>query len=110
MNKELYKALSKARAEFPKIVKDSQGQRGKYAKLPDVLEVVVPVLEKNGLYLEQPTVWRDGFAMLNTRIIHIETGQSLNPYSPLPLKKVETTLVKTKKKVVPRPITRDINL
>ena len=75
--KELYMALIKARAAIGPIYKTSKAHRSKYAKLPDVLELIVPALEAQDLHLEQPTCDADekGGTPIITRIVHGPTGQ-----------------------------------
>lgn len=96
-NKELYRALSKARSEFPALIKDQKGGKGKYIKFPDVLGEVVPILKSNGLYLEQPTIWKDGFVLLNTKIRHVETGQYTESFFPLTIDESATGVSKDQK-------------
>lgn len=68
--KSLVAALLAARQNFPKIVKNKQGQAGnrpfKYAPLDEVLEAVMPVLFANGLLLTQGTEGHE----LVTRLDH----------------------------------------
>lgn len=56
MEKEtLYTALLKAQKEFPLIKKEDSNPffKSKYAGLPSILEVVMPILNKHGIILTQ---------------------------------------------------------
>ncbi len=74
--KELYLALLKSQSEYPKISKGTLAHKHKYATYDQVLEIVRPILNANGLYMEQPTHYDiEGNKILETRIIHVSTGQ-----------------------------------
>lgn len=51
----IYTALLKAQMEFPNVKKSSSNPffKSKYAGLDSVLEVVTPILNKNGLFIAQ---------------------------------------------------------
>ncbi len=57
LNKELVEALIKSRCEFPDIPKTKTGRVGshsyKYADLGDIIPLITPILNKNGLLLTQ---------------------------------------------------------
>lgn len=75
----LHKALAKAQSEFPLIKKEDSNPffKSKYAGLPSVLEVVLPKLHKNGLYLVQTPVSEGERIGVKTEIIHAESGESV---------------------------------
>lgn len=59
MEKEtLYTALLKAQREFPLIKKEDSNPffKSKYAGLPSILEVVLPILNKHGIVLVQAPI------------------------------------------------------
>lgn len=75
----LHKALAKAQSEFPLIKKGETNPffRSKYAGLPNVLEVVLPILHKNGLYVVQSPINEGDRIGVKTIITHAESGESL---------------------------------
>lgn len=77
--KTLHQALAKAQEEFPLVKKTDSNPffKSKYAGLPSVLEVVLPVLHKNGLYLSQSPITDGERIGIKTKIIHAETGETL---------------------------------
>jgi hypothetical protein len=79
---ELIKALIKARAEFPPILKDKNNPHFKvsYASLDSVLDAVTPVLCKHGLVIVQ--VMEKG-GILKTQLFH-ESGEVLTSEYELP--------------------------
>lgn len=79
MQDTLHKALAKAQSEFPLVKKEDSNPffKSRYAGLPSVLEVALPVLHKNGLYLSQSPI-NDGERVgVKTRITHAESGEML---------------------------------
>lgn len=76
----LHKALAKAQSEFPLIKKEDTNPffKVKYAGLPSVLEVVLPVLHANGLYLVQTPVSDGERIGVVTDITHAETGECIS--------------------------------
>lgn len=75
----LHIALAKAQTEFPLVKKTDANPffKSKYAGLPSVLEVVLPVLHKNGLYLSQSPISEGERVGIKTKIIHAESGEML---------------------------------
>ena len=78
--KELFNSVSNFQVECPKISKDSNNpffsdakRKVNYASLPHILTVITPILKKNGLLIVQPVVNN----CVVTKLIHIETGQTL---------------------------------
>jgi len=82
---ELASAFIKAQAKFPQIPKNKTANIGKYtykyADLPDILDAVIPVLNKHGLGIIQRP---DGESLV-TSIIH-ESGEMMHGTIPLPSK------------------------
>ena len=50
--KNLYKSLAKFQKEVKNIPKNSKGYGYDYAKLEDIIRIVTPTLNKNGLVLK----------------------------------------------------------
>lgn len=78
--KELFQAVANFQMECPKISKDSNNpffsdakRKVNYASLPHILNVITPILKKNGLVIVQPVM----NTCVVTKLIHIETGQTL---------------------------------
>lgn len=78
--KELFNAIANFQMECPKISKDSNNpffsdakRKVNYASLPHILNVITPILKKNGLVIVQPVM----NTCVVTKLIHIETGQTL---------------------------------
>lgn len=79
MQNTLHKALAKAQSEFPLVKKEDSNPffKSKYAGLPAVLEVALPVLHKNGLYLSQAPISEGERIGVKTTITHAESGDSI---------------------------------
>ena len=76
MEKEtLYTAFLKAQSEFPLIKKQDTNPffKSKYAGLPSVLEVVLPILHKNNLSVTQIPVTEGERIGVHTIIVHTPT-------------------------------------
>jgi len=85
--KNLVKALLEVQKEIenPKNTEINPYYRSKYAPLPDILNLVRPLLAKNGLVLYQDVgSTEDGAVCVRTHLIH-ESGESLST-SPLYMK------------------------
>ncbi|MBC7318137.1 ERF family protein [Candidatus Bipolaricaulota bacterium] len=85
--KNLVKALLEVQKEIenPKNTEINPYYRSKYAPLPDILNLVRPLLAKNGLVLYQDVgSTKDGAVCVRTHLIH-ESGESLST-SPLYMK------------------------
>jgi hypothetical protein len=79
----LAEALTTLQTRLPRITKDAQGQRSKYADLHDLTEAVTPVLAELGLYWScRPTMHPDHGFVLTYDLSHI-TGDSTGGYYPL---------------------------
>lgn len=79
METTLYQALAKAQSEMPLVKKTENNPffKSKYAGLPSVLEVVLPVLHSNGLYLTQCPISEGERIGVQTTITHAESGDSV---------------------------------
>ena len=74
--KELFLSVANFQAECPKISKDANNpffKGSKYATLPHILNVITPILKKNGLVIVQPVI----NTCVVTKLIHIDSGQIL---------------------------------
>lgn len=74
--KELFQAVANFQMECPKISKDANNpffKGSKYATLPHILNVITPILKKNGLVIVQPVI----NTCVVTKLIHIDSGQIL---------------------------------
>ena len=74
--KELFQAIANFQVECPKISKDANNpffKGSKYATLPHILNVITPILKKNGLVIVQPVI----NTCVVTKLIHIDSGQIL---------------------------------
>lgn len=76
----LHRAMAAAQTEMPLIKKTDNNPffKSKYAGLPSILEVVLPILHKNGLYLGQSPITDGERVGVSTMIIHIDSGDSAN--------------------------------
>lgn len=85
----LHEALAKAQSEMPLVKKTENNPffKSKYAGLPSVLEVVLPVLHNNGLYLSQSPVTEGERIGVKTTITHAESGDSLESSFTMQLSK-----------------------
>jgi hypothetical protein len=82
---ELVKALIAAQKEFAPLAKSAENPhfKNKFVPLNEVIESVLPVLNKNGLAVSQlPTTLDTGAPALTTTLMH-ESGQSLSSTMPL---------------------------
>lgn len=95
MNK-LYKALAAVKKEMESVKKSSNNPffKSRYADLNSHLEVVEPLMEKNGLLLLQPCEVSpfNGKTAVSTQIIHIESGEKIS--STMAVDTVETDMQK----------------
>ena len=75
MNKSIWAALHAAKQELGKVPKDATNPffKSKYFDINGLLDVVEPVLHKNGLFVIQPII--DG--KVTTKIVHAESGESI---------------------------------
>ena len=75
-------ALIRARANFAKVVKDSENPhfRSKYAGLSSVLEAVMPALAAEGLNISSCTVLDHGACKLTTTLSHVGGGWRISEF------------------------------
>jgi len=82
-------ALAKAQAEITTAVKDKVNPhfKSKYADLPTIMEIVMPIFNKLGLVLLQPIHKSDQPNMLEieTIIIHANSGGMLSTTASIPI-------------------------
>jgi len=83
--KELFKALAAFQQECPVIKKETEGYGYNYADLPSIIEIINPLLKKNGLSFTQPLEFTDGVRVIRTILIHLETGQTLESTVDVPV-------------------------
>lgn len=84
---KLHNAMFAVHAAGIQLKKDATAVYGNYATLGNVLEKLRPVLIENGLYVEQMPAGSVDNPLLRTRIIHAETGEYSEGYTPLILDK-----------------------
>lgn len=84
--KELLTALSAFQQECPTITKDTEGYGYKYASLPQIIEVINPLLAKHGLVFTQAFIKRyiDMPQQLVTTLFHLESGESIESAIVIP--------------------------
>lgn len=78
--KHLFKALSNFQQECPVIHKGTQGYGYSYADLPAILEIINPLLKKNGLGFTQLIHG----STIKTVVFHVEFGESIESFIDIP--------------------------
>lgn len=78
--KNIFKALAEFQQEVPVIFKDTSAYGYKYADLPKILEVINPLLKKNGLGFTQLI----NENTLKTIIFHVESGEQIESNIDIP--------------------------
>jgi len=78
--KNIYQAISNFQQECPVILKDTDGYGYKYADLPAIYKVIMPLLKKNGLGFTQ-ILKSTG---IKTIVFHIKTGKTLEGFVKIP--------------------------
>lgn len=73
----IYEALCAAQASFGDVLRTTKGARGMYAPLDAVLTAILPSLNQHGIILSQPTKIVDGEIVLETRLVHSATGDTI---------------------------------
>jgi hypothetical protein len=83
--KNLYKSLAKFQKEVKNIPKNSRGYGYDYAKLEDIIRIVTPTLNKNGLVLIQSidTDEHSRLPSVKTTLAHMDTGESIESNTPI---------------------------
>ena len=77
--KELFKALAAFQQDVPVIHKGTQGYGYSYSSLPEIFEVINPLLKKHGLGFYQ-AVTAEG---LKTTVFHSESGETIESLTPM---------------------------
>jgi hypothetical protein len=79
MEQTLYTQLLAAQLEFPKIKKDATNPffKNKYASLDGILETVLPILHKHGLFIIQNPINDGDRVGVRTDIYHSKGGEFL---------------------------------
>lgn len=94
--KNIYKALADFQQEVPVILKDTSGHNYKYADLPAILETINPLLKKNGLGFTQLI----NGAKIKTILFHIESGETLESDTDMPVDSLVYVDTEKKKNVL----------
>lgn len=78
-NLELNKALAAVKKQMGKLKKESKNPffKSNYADLNTHLELIEPLLEKNGLILTQPVISNGQVNFVSTEITEVKTGQTV---------------------------------
>lgn len=81
--KNLAQALLKAQKSMVGAVKDSKNPffKSNYADLGSVIDACMPLLHDNGILIVQPMVVLDGKQYVETRLIHVESGETISGYT-----------------------------
>lgn len=82
--KNLIKALSEFQNECPIIHKDTKGHNYTYADLPQIFNVINPLLNKHKLCFTQ-LLENDG---IRTILFHVESGERMESFTSIPLVKL----------------------
>ncbi len=74
----LYKSLLEAQKEMGSVKKDAKNPffKSTFATLNSVRETAIPVLNKHGIVLTQPTVMVDNKVFVKTELTHAESSES----------------------------------
>jgi hypothetical protein len=78
--KNLFKALANFQQEVPTIHKGTQGYGYSYSSLPQIFEVINPLLKKHGLGFTQLV----GINEIKTIIFHVDSGEQLETITNIP--------------------------
>jgi hypothetical protein len=77
----LAEALAAFQANPPRVAKDTQGNRGKYADLADLSPVVLPALAAHGLsWSTKPTLTEQGMFVLRYTLRHVSGQEDSGDY------------------------------
>lgn len=96
--KNIYKALANFQQEVPVILKDTTGHNYKYADLPAIIEIINPILKKNGLGFYQAI----NGSTIKTVIFEIESGETIESETDMPFDSLVYEETIDKKKYVIR--------
>lgn len=88
MEKTIYTALLKAQSEFPNIKKSETNPffKNKYAGLESILEVILPILHGNELFIVQSPISEGERVGVSTTIYHVD-GESITSQFTMTLAK-----------------------
>ena len=88
-HKTIHEAMLAVQSELTNPIKSATNPhfKSKYATLPDIRDMVTPILAKHGLYCIQPVLMDDRGGYLQTRIVHAATADQLMSEMPLMLEK-----------------------
>lgn len=83
---ELNKAMSAVKSELGKLKKDAKNPffKSSYADLNSHLELIEPLLLKNGLFLTQPIITNGQKNLVSTTITEVTTGAEVSSQLVLP--------------------------
>ena len=86
--KTIYQALLKAQSEFPSVKKESTNPffKNKYAGLESILEVILPILHENGLFIVQSPISEGDRVGVQTSIFS-ENGEEIKSSFTMALSK-----------------------
>ncbi len=79
----IFAAIAEFRKNRPSVVKAKQGARGKYAPLDAVMEAIDTPLADAGLFVAHPMQVVGDKTLLETRLIHLASGEWIGSTSPL---------------------------
>ena len=84
--KNLYLKLAKFQEEIGAITKDLENPffKSQYFDVNKVIEIIKPILSKNGLVVAQPLRVQDGRNLLTTFLIDVESGEEMTGAMFLP--------------------------
>jgi len=80
--KTLYIKLDKAISELPPMIKDTKGYNYKFFDINQMLKIIKPIFRANGLLLLQPLTHIGEKPAIRTRIVELETGESIEDVFP----------------------------
>lgn len=78
--KNIFKALANFQDECPIIIKNTQGYGYVFADLPEIIEIIKPLLKKHGLGYTQPL----NSNQIKTILFHIESGETIESLTDIP--------------------------
>ncbi len=78
-SKNLLKACSNVKRQLPSLRRDVKGYQSYYADINQVMEVLEPIIDQNGIEIFQPLIKTpEGNDGIMTYITHLETGEFLS--------------------------------
>lgn len=86
---DIYTALCKFQGEIknPAFDRENPHFRSKYASLPTILELVLPILTKNGIALIQSSEMSENKVNVRTSLYHAESNTEVYTHCELPVQK-----------------------